>query len=63
MCDDEHVHVLGAKNGWVDCSTLLLLLVTGKPSREGRVCGAKRVKTKLSHYYKHMQAKSEEKLT
>ena len=63
MCDDEHVHVLGAKKGWVDCSTHLLLLAAGKPRREGRVCCAKRVKTNLSHYYKHMQAKGEEKLT
>ena len=29
MSDDEHVHMLGAKNGWVDCSTHLLLLAAG----------------------------------
>ena len=62
MSDDEHVHVLSAKNGRVDCSTHLLL-AADKPRWEGRVCGANRVKTNLSHYYKHMQAKGEEKLT
>ena len=60
MSDDEYVHVLGAKKGWVDCSTHLLLLMAGEPRR---VCSAKRIKTNLSHYYKHMQAMGEEKLT
>ena len=63
MSDDKHVHVLGARNGWVDFSTHLLLLAADKPRRVGRVYSAKRVKTNLSHYYKHMQAKGEEKLT
>ena len=63
MSDDEHVLVLSTKKGWVDCSTHLLLLAADEPRQEGRVCGAKRVKTNPSHYYKHMQAKGEEKLT
>ena len=37
MSDDEHVHVLSARNRWVDGSTHLLLLAAGKP-RRGCVC-------------------------
>ena len=60
MYDDEHVHVLGAKNGWVDCSTHLLLLAAGEPRRERHVCGAKCLKTSLPYYHMHVQAKGDE---
>ena len=62
MSDDKHVHVLGARNEWVDCSTHLLLLAAGKP-RRGDVCAVLgHVKTILSCYHMHVQARGEESL-
>ena len=57
MADDEHVHMLGAKNRWVDCSTHLLLHAAGKPRRGGVCAVLKCRETSYERYHMHARAK------